>query len=57
MRPAMAEPDPTIPVLTALVALAQVQLVEAWASATRTPTRWALAALGIAVIGIIAAAQ
>jgi hypothetical protein len=27
----MTEPDPPIPILTALIALAQVQLAEAWA--------------------------
>lgn len=55
---AMAEPDPPIPVLTALVALAQVQLTEAWAEVRDQNTyALALAALGIAVIGIIAAAQ
>jgi len=56
--PAMAEPDPPIPVLTELVGLAQVQLTEAWAEVRDQNTyALALAALGIAVIGIIAAVQ
>ena len=54
--PAMAEPDPPIPVLEALIALAQVQLTEAWAEVRDQNTyALALAALGIAVIGIVAA--
>jgi hypothetical protein len=58
MHVAIVEPDPPIPVLAALVALAQVQLTEAWAEVRDQNTyALALAALGIAVIGIIAAAQ
>jgi hypothetical protein len=58
MHAAIVEPDPPIPVLTALVGLAQVQLTEAWAEVRDQNTyALALAALGIAVIGIIAAAQ
>jgi hypothetical protein len=54
----MAEPDPPIPILTALIELAQVQLTEAWAEVRDQNTyALALAALGIAVIGIVAAAQ
>lgn len=58
MHTAIVEPDPPIPVLTALVGLAQVQLTETWAE-VRDQNTYALtlAALGIAVIGIIAAAQ
>jgi hypothetical protein len=54
----MTEPDPPIPILTALIALAQVQLAEAWAEVRDQNTYvLALAALGIAVIGIVAAIQ
>jgi hypothetical protein len=54
----MAEPDPQIPVLEALIAHAEVQLAEAWAEVRDQNTyALALAALGIAVIGIIAAVQ
>jgi len=54
----MTEPDPPIPILTALIALAQVQLAEAWAEVRDQNTyALALAALGIAVIGIVAAVQ
>jgi O-antigen/teichoic acid export membrane protein len=54
----MTEPDPPVPLVTALVGLAQVQLTEAWAEVRDQNTyALALAALGIAVIGIIAAAQ
>jgi hypothetical protein len=54
----MAESDPPVPILTALIELAQVQLAEAWAEVRDQNTyALALAALGIAVIGIIAAAQ
>ena len=54
----MADPDPQIPVLEALIAFAQVQLTEAWAEVRDQNTyALALAALGIAVIGIIAAVQ
>jgi hypothetical protein len=50
--------DPPIPVLEALIALAQVQLTEAWAEVRDQNTyALALAALGIAVIGIVAAIQ
>ena len=46
------------PILTALIGLAEVQLTEAWAEVRDQNTyALALAALGIAVIGIIAAAQ
>src|SRR5664280_1879000 len=55
---AMAEPDPPVPILTALIELAEVQLTEAWAEARDQNTyALALAALGVAVIGIIAAIQ
>jgi len=58
MRPAMAEPDPQIPILEALIAHAEVQLAEAWAEVRDQNTyALALAALGIAVIGIVAALQ
>jgi hypothetical protein len=54
----MVEPDPPIPILTALIALAQQQLAEAWAEVRDQNTyALAVAALGIAVIGIVAAIQ
>ena len=40
----MTEPDPPIPILTALIALAQVQLAEAWAE-VRDQNTYALAQL------------
>jgi hypothetical protein len=55
---AMADPDPAIPTLTALIALAQAQLAETWAEVRDQNTyALALAALGIAIIGIVAAVQ
>ena len=55
---AMAEPDSPVPVLMALIALAQAQLAESWAEVRDQNTyALALAALGIAVIGIVAAIQ
>jgi hypothetical protein len=54
----MADPDPQIPILDALIGVAQVQLAEAWAEVRDQNTyALALAALGIAVIGIVAALQ
>ena len=53
----MPEPDP-IPILTALIELAEVQLAEAWAEIRDQNTyALALAALGVATAGIVVAAQ
>jgi nuclear transport factor 2 (NTF2) superfamily protein len=38
----MADPDPPVPILTALIALAEVQLTESWAEA-RDQNTYALA--------------
>jgi len=46
----MTEPDPPIPILTALIVLAQVQLAEAWAE-VRDQNTYALA---LAVAGLFA---
>jgi hypothetical protein len=55
--PRMPEPDPT-PVLTALIKMTEVQLAEAWAVARDQNTyALALAGLGVAVMGIVVAAQ
>ena len=54
----MTEPDLPVTLLTALIELAEVQLTESWAEVRDQNTyALALAALGIAVIGIVAAAQ
>jgi hypothetical protein len=53
----MPEPD-QIPILTALIELAEVQLVEAWAEVRDQNTyALALAGFGVATAGIVVAAQ
>lgn len=54
----MPEPDPQVPLLAALIEFAQTQLVESWAEIRDQNTyALAVAALGVAVIGIVAATQ